>query len=84
MALEQFEREIPRVIRAGGTILARAYQRPAARQARLQPRANRRVVTSRRAARDRLERALGAAIVGKHPQRRKVVVADAPPRRHPP
>src|SRR5208282_2289073 len=77
VALEQFEREFSRV---AGT-LACMNQRPASREARLQPRANGSVVTSHRTARDRLERSLGAAIIGEHPKRREVVIADAPSRR---
>src|ERR1700722_15357937 len=84
VTLEQLEREVARFISTNSGSFGREYQRPASCEARLQPRTNRGVVATRRTARDRLERSLGGAIVGEHPQWREVVVADASRRRHPP
>src|SRR5277367_5237412 len=63
VTLEQLKRKVPRFVSTNGGSFSCADERPAAREARLQPRANRGIVTSRWTACDRLERALGAAIV---------------------
>src|ERR1700733_14108126 len=52
VTLEQLEREVTRLVGTNCGRFSRAYHRPAAREARLQARANCGIVTSRRTARD--------------------------------